>query len=175
MGRSVPFLLSLILAGCTPLAGSAGAAPTSANALGPCPVTLAYQLPPEEVIEWSASGSRSAMTHEQVVEAAKRTNWVGGAGIWVALPPDGVVTWGTTTTGSKFGLFAYGTGRVTAEARRVGASTPPGFAAEIGTPEQGYGPPGFIATGLIFPENGCWEVTYRIDRNSVTFVVNVRP
>ena len=46
---------------------------------------------------------------------------------------------------------------------------------KIGTPEEGYGPPGFIASGLVFPENGCWEVTYRIGRSSVTFVVNVRP
>jgi hypothetical protein len=175
MSRAVLLLAWLIVAGCTPLADSAGASPTSATTPGTCPVTLAYELPPDEVIEWSASGSTSSMTHEQVVEAAKRTNWVGGGGIWVALPPDGVVTWGTTTHGSKFGLFAYGSGRMTADARRVGAPTPPGFSAQIGTPEQGYGPPGFIASGLIFPENGCWEVTYRLDRNSVTFVVNVRP
>ena len=175
MDRALVLLVSLFLAGCTPLANSAGGAAPTTRTPAPCPVTLAYQLPPDEVIEWSASGSTSALPHEQVVEAARRTNWVGGGAIWVALPPDGIVTWGTTTQGSKFGLFAYGIGRVTADARRLGAPTPPGFAAKIGTPEEGYGPPGFIASGLVFPENGCWEVTYRIDRSSVTFVVNVRP
>jgi hypothetical protein len=175
MNRALVLLVSLFLAGCTPLANSAGSAAPTTRTTAPCPVTLAYEMPPDEVIEWSARGSTSALTHEQMVEAARQTNWVGGGGIWVALPPDGIVTWGTTTQGSKLGLFAYGVGRVTAGAHRVGAPTPPGFEAKIGTPEEGYGPPGFIASGLVFPENGCWEVTYRIDRSGVTFVVNVRP
>src|SRR5438552_17849805 len=175
MDRALVLVATLFLAGCTQLAGSAGGAAPTTRTPAPCPVTLAYQLPPDEVIEWWASGSTSSLTHEQVVEAARKTNWVGGGGIWVALPPDGIVTWGTTTQGPKFGLFRYGVGRATADARRLGAPTPPGFAAKIGTPEQGYGPPGFIASGLIFPENGCWEVTYRLDTGSVTFVVNVRP
>ena len=112
MDRALVLLVSLFMAGCTPLANSAGGAAPTTRTPAPCPVTLAYQLPPDEVIEWSASGSTSALPHEQVVEAARRTNWVGGGGIWVALPPDGIVTWGTTTQGSKFGLFAYGVGRV---------------------------------------------------------------
>ena len=149
MDRALVLLVSLFLAGCTPLANSAGgAAPTRTPA--PCPVTLAYQLPPDEVIEWSASGSTSALPHEEVVEAARRTNWVGDGGIWVALPPDGIVTWGTTTQGSKFGLFAYGVGPVTADARRLGAPTPPGFAARIGSLRRATDRPGSSRVGSSF-------------------------
>src|SRR5438876_6890216 len=131
MDRALVLVATLFLAGCTPLADSAGGAAPTTRTPAPCPVTLAYQLPPDEVIEWGASGSTSSLTHEQVVEAARKTNWVGGGGIWVGLPPDGIVTWGTTTQGSKFGLLAYGIGRVTADALRGGPRTPPGFAAQL--------------------------------------------
>jgi len=42
-----------------------------------------------------------------------------------------------------------------------------------GTPSEGYGPPGFIPAGFLFPADGCWEVTYRVGDGSVTFVVEV--
>jgi len=162
--------LAVVLAACRPVAGS----PAATAVAAPCPVTLAFQLPPDEAIDFMRAGSSAQPTHEEAVAAARRTNWAGNDGIWVVLPNDGVVTWGSTTFGSKFGLYAFGTGRMTATARRFGGVTPPGFEASIGTPDQGYGPPGFIASGLTFPSNGCWEVTYRIAERSVTFVVDVQ-
>ena len=74
MDRALVLLVSLFLAGCTPLANSAGGAAPTTRMPAPCPVTLAYQLPPDEVIEWSASSSTRALTHEQVVEAARRNS-----------------------------------------------------------------------------------------------------
>jgi len=164
------FLLGFLLAACTPLGGS----PASASPVAECRVTLAFHVPPDEVIDWARSAGNSGRTREQEREATKNTNWAGGEGIWVVLPPDGVVNWGSSAHGSKFGLFVAGSGSVTATARRIGAPTPPGVTADIGTPEQGYGPPGFIASGITFPADGCWEVTYRVASRSLTFVVDVQ-
>lgn len=38
---------------------------------------------------------------------------------------------------------------------------------------DGYGPTGFQATTLVFPERGCWEVTARVGDASLTFVTRV--
>lgn len=37
----------------------------------------------------------------------------------------------------------------------------------------GYGDTGFIPSALIFPSPGCWEVTGRVDKASLTFVILV--
>jgi hypothetical protein len=158
------------MAACSSLGGS----PALPPAVAACPVTRAFQRPPDEVIDWARAVGNSGRTREQEREATHNTNWAGGDGIWVVLPGDGLVTWGSPTYGSKLGLFVSGSGRVTATARRIGAPTPPGVAADIGTPEEGYGPPGFIASWVTFPSDGCWEVTYRIASRSLTFVVDVK-
>jgi hypothetical protein len=165
-----PVVLALAMAACS----SPGGSPAPPLAVAACPVTRAFQRPPDEVIDWARAVGNSGRTREQEREATKSTNWAGGDGIWVVLPPDGVVTWGSPTNGSKFGLFVSGSGLVTATARRMGAPTPPGVAADIGTPEEGYGPPGFIASDVTFPADGCWKVTYRIAWRSLTFVVDVK-
>jgi hypothetical protein len=38
---------------------------------------------------------------------------------------------------------------------------------------EGYGDTGFQATGLIFPTEGCWEVTGEVGDTHVTFVTRV--
>ena len=160
-------LATLSLAACTTLGGLA--APASSVGVGACQVTRAFQRPPDEVIDWARAAGNSGRTRDQEREATKSTNWAGGDCIWVVLPGDGLVTWGSPTHGSKFGLFVSGSGRVTATARRLDGPTPAGVAADIGTPEEGYGPPGFIASGITFPADGCGEVTYRVESRSLTF------
>ncbi len=108
-------------------------------------------------------------------EWAANANWVGRDGIWVSLPADGRATWGTTVWPSKFWTYVVDIdGAVKVSARRLGAPTPPGFDTSIGTPQQGYGPPGFIPAGLLFPADGCWEVTYAVGAASLAFVVDVQ-
>jgi len=138
-----------------------------------CPVTIAFQRPPDEVIDVARAGSTSQMSHDQAVEAAKRTNWASTDGIWIPLPSDGVVTWGSATSGSKFPVWPLAAGRVSATAPRLDAPTPPGFTSDFGTPEVASSL-GFIASGLAFPSGGCWEVTYRVGEARLTFVVDVR-
>lgn len=38
---------------------------------------------------------------------------------------------------------------------------------------DGYGETGFQATGIVFPTEGCWEVTGRADKARVTFLTLV--
>lgn len=170
-----PGALALVLAACGPLAGSPAAAPSAAPPyVASCPVTLAFQRPPDEIIDWAYAGSNPAITHEQAVELARTTNWAGSEGIWIALPATGIVRWPSVMSGSKFPLYAVAVGRASASAHRLDAATPAGFQASFGTPEQGYGPPGLIASGLTFPSRGCWEVTYRVGDARLTIVLEVR-
>ncbi len=113
------------------------------------------------------------MTHEQAVELARQTNWAGSDGIWIPLPTDGRVTWGTSTFASKFPIWLTASGTVTATARRIDGPTPSGVNGQFnGGDPSGQGP-GFNASGIAFPTNGCWEVTYRAGAATLMFVVNV--
>ena len=60
-------------------------------------------------------------------------------------------------------------GNLTIEGQRLDATAPP-LRADI---PQGYGDSGFQATALIFPTEGCWQVTGKVGDASLTFVVLV--
>ncbi|MCI0397224.1 MAG: hypothetical protein L0332_33705 [Chloroflexi bacterium] len=60
-------------------------------------------------------------------------------------------------------------GRLTIEGRRLDAPAPP-LQAHI---PEGYGEAGFQATGIIFPTEGCWQVTGRAGDAELTFVTLV--
>ena len=60
------------------------------------------------------------------------------------------------------------TGRFTIEGRRLDASAPPLRVSILGGDYSG-----FKASVLIFPTEGCWEVTGRVADRNVTFVVRV--
>jgi hypothetical protein len=53
--------------------------------------------------------------------------------------------------------------------RRLDGAAPP-LRAEI---PSGYGPTGFQATGLVFPTEGCWQVTGQAGAATLTFVTRV--
>lgn len=60
-------------------------------------------------------------------------------------------------------------GKLTIEGRRLDAPAPP-LRAEI---TEGYGNSGFQPISLIFPTQGCWEVTGKVDNAQLTFVTLV--
>jgi len=60
-------------------------------------------------------------------------------------------------------------GKLKIHGRRLDAPAPP-LRARI---PDGYGDTGFQATALIFPTEGCWEVTDEVGENSLTFVTRV--
>jgi hypothetical protein len=147
--------------------------PIAVTSPASCPITLAFQRPPDQVIDWARAGASPAISHEQAVELARATNWTGADGIWIPLPSDGRVTWGTSTSGSKFPVWLTASGTVTASARRIDGPTAPGVAGQFnGGNPSGQGP-GFNASGITFPSNGCWEVTYRAGDGTLKFVVSV--
>lgn len=56
---------------------------------------------------------------------------------------------------------------------RLDAPAPPLPVVVLRGPEDGYGETGFHTGGLLFPSEGCWEVTGSVDTESLTFVTLV--
>ena len=74
--------------------------------------------------------------------------------------------------GMKFGWTRGIRGKLNVKGRRIDADAPP-LRFETGTPDSDSG---FLASYLIFPTPGCWEVTAQIgDRpdSRITFVTRV--
>jgi hypothetical protein len=69
----------------------------------------------------------------------------------------------------KFPWWRGVRGKLIIEGRRLDASAPP-LRASI---PEGYGDTGFQATALIFPTEGCWEVTGKVGETRLTFVTRV--
>jgi len=106
--------------------------------------------------------------------------YLGNGRLFTVLWPDGVVVFepggpgeirdnGSLAMKWPFWRGEGAEGRLTIQGRslhRPGLST----AAEI---PEGYGAAGFQATALVFPEAGCWEITARAGKASLTFVTKV--
>ena len=128
-----------------------------------CPVTIP-RATPDSVL--SAVGMRNAYWNGNL--------YVGA--FW----PDATVRVGPLSVGSilpdgsldmKFPWFrAAGLkGKLIITGRRLDAEAPP-LKAHI---PSGYLDTGFQATGLIFPTEGCWEITGKVGDTTLTFVNRV--
>src|SRR5262249_24774011 len=159
-----------------PAAGSATGSPDGAPArparyqvrpvtmadAGRCPVTIGYPVP--RTLSWRGLlfGSDSAHCN-------------GSPLVW-GLWPNGVVILTQDEVGPdgrlsmKFGWYRLTSGYLTITGRRLDASAPP--ASGLTFP-GGYGLTGFNASGVIFPTEGCWQVTGRVGRGALTFVTFV--
>lgn len=96
----------------------------------------------------------------------------GNGSIWVGTWHSNIVVWEPEADGSidaKFGWWRGVSGQLRIEGRRLDAPAAP-LTAHI---PEGYGNSGFQATGIIFPTEGCWEVTGRVGDASLTFVTLV--
>ena len=146
-------------AGSTPLpvefadTGESAPAPTATPFT--CPVTLANgNTPPWE---------------------KRDDNYHGNGELWVALWPEGTILAtpdymrADGSIGMKFPWWRGVKGELSITGRRLDADAAP---LEASIPE-GYGDSGFQATGLIFPTEGCWEVTGAVGKASLTFVTLV--
>jgi len=99
---------------------------------------------------------------------------VGPFGLW----PDGTVVFkpggaGFVTRdgslGMKFGWRRGVSGQLKIDGRRLDAVAPP-LRSEV---PSGYGDRGFQATYVIFPTEGCWEVTGTVGDAHVTFITKI--
>jgi hypothetical protein len=93
----------------------------------------------------------------------------GSGSLWVGVPIANVVVRAPDADGSiveKFGWWRGVSGQLRIEGRRLDGVAPP---LQASVPE-GYGDSGFQSSGLLFPTEGCWEVTGRVADASLTFV-----
>jgi hypothetical protein len=98
--------------------------------------------------------------------------WVGG--LWpdgiIQATPDFIEKDGSIRM--KFGWWRAVDGKLTITGHRVDALGVPA----LGDAPDGYGTLGFQASGVTFPEAGCWEVTGSLDTGTkLTFVTFVVP
>jgi hypothetical protein len=150
-----------------PQSAESRVAPKDAPAAASCPVTL----PPAPTTHHDAMGYFEPGTSRR-----KAVLKVGPFGLW----PEGTVVFRPRGPGSvepdgslamKFG-WTRGEGlrgKLKIHGRRLDAPAPP-LRADI---PDGYGDTGFQATALIFPTEGCWEVTGEVADTRVTFVTKV--
>ena len=179
--------MSVVLVGCTggPARTAAGPASAAGSTGGPargaragparhpvrpvtmadarrCPVTLGHPVPStvwwrDELAGWDSAYGNGSL-------------WVGG--LW----PHGVVIMTRDDAGPdgrlgmKFGWYRLTKGYLTITGRRLDAPAPP--ASGLTSPGS-YGLTGFNASGVIFPTEGCWQVTGRAGRAALTFVTFV--
>jgi hypothetical protein len=92
----------------------------------------------------------------------------GNGKLWAVLPPDGKILF-RSGAAEKFLWWRGVRGKLSIQGRRLDASAPP-LRARI---PEGYGDKGFQSTALIFPTEGCWEVTGKAGGASLTFVTKV--
>lgn len=110
-------------------------------------------------------------------EAAPPQGTAGGAyykegRLWTSLWPEGTIRERAHNDGSiemKFPWWRGVRGRLRITGRRLDGATPK-LRARI---PAGYGPIGFQSTAVIFPTYGCWRVTGRVRRGSLSFVTLV--
>lgn len=132
---------------------------TSSTAF-PCPVTLPNDsTPPGE--------QASELNH-------------GNGKIWTVLWPGGIVRFEPGSPGEmrrdgslvmKFPWWRGEgvTGPLQIEGKRLDGEAPP-LQAEI---PEGYGDTGFQASALVFPSEGCWQVTALVGEAELTIVTRV--
>jgi hypothetical protein len=156
----------VILAGCAggrPATRPTAAAPSTTAAQQPQPVTLAdaRQCPitrPNGATP-PGVGAQAGVNH-------------GNTWLWTAMWPGGVIKAEpdyVDKDGSihmKFGWWRGVRGQLSIQGRRLDAPAPP-LRAEV---PDGYGDRGFQASGVIFPTEGCWEITGQVGTARLTFV-----
>lgn len=169
LGRTLTFVtaMALALSGCSgePKSTRAAGGPSSTTAklTGPCPLTLPNGDKPGK------SGLATGFNH-------------GNGSLWVALWPKGVLRAGLLPDGSswaeirpdgsidaKLGWWRGVEGKLVITGRRLDAAAAP-LKADV---PDGYGSRGFQATGVIFPTDGCWEITGKVGSADLTFVTLV--
>lgn len=101
----------------------------------------------------------------------------GNGALWVALHQDGRIPVAPDNIdrsgrlGIKLPWWRGVPGQLSIATRRLDGASPPASTSIPG----GYGETGFQATGVVFPEAGCWEITGRVGSTSLTFVAIIEP
>ena len=125
-----------------------------------CPVTIGHPVPSGKPWRQLLFGWQRAHGNGSL--------WVGG--LWpngiVIITPDDVEPDGRL--GMKFGWYRLTSGFLTITGRRLDAPAPPASGLASGDRLTG-----FDASGVMFPTEGCWQVTGQVGRVTLTFVTFV--
>ncbi len=126
-----------------------------------CPVTIIRHVvgPPGTSAGDVVPGTSVYGTGKLRVTLAMNGVIVAGRGY---ARPDGSISW-------KFPWWRLVQGSLTITGRRLDTPAPP-VRPDI---PAGYGDSGFQASRVIFPSEGCWQITGTIDRTSLSFVTLV--
>jgi hypothetical protein len=135
--------------------------PLTRDAAGQCPKTIISQMMgppgasppfgPPGVSVWGNQALRVTLNMDGVIVAN------GGM-----IHSDGSIGW-------KFPWWRLVRGQLMITGKRLDAPAPP---ATSYVP-YGYGDIGFQASGVTFSSEGCWQITGKVDRTSLTFVTLV--
>lgn len=121
-----------------------------------CPVTIGHPVPQTMPWRHDLAGFNSAYGNGSL--------WVGG--LWqhgiVIMTRDNIDSQGRLEM--KFGWYRLTSGYLKITGRRLDGPAPPASGMT-----SGYGLTGFNASGVIFPTEGCWQITGRVGRVSLTF------
>ena len=172
-----PVLVAILVAACAGWADSTSPvsptqasrsriAPLTTDTIASCPVTLPNDKrpTPDPGIRWPPTrrgiGNENATLFTGVGPIVFTPN---GAGV---RNPDG-------SLGIKHAWYRTIRGDVVIAGHRLDAPAPPLPVVVLRGPEDGYGETGFHTGGLLFPSEGCWEVTGSVGIESLTFVALV--
>jgi hypothetical protein len=126
--------------------------------LATCPVTIPTLAPAE--IQGRLWGSGAAAGDEHL--------WVGGLGEDGVMRMDARSVEADGSMGTKLGWWRFTPGRLTIDGRRLDGAAP-----GLGWSLSPYGSTAFQASAVLFPTEGCWEVTGHAGGHSLTFVTLV--
>jgi hypothetical protein len=153
--------VALIVAGCAERIPTRSdstitpAIPTSPTSIADCPVTPPNgNTPPGEQASPDFFGNGMLWTGL----------WQNGT---VLIAPRNIQDDGALAT--KFFWWRGVHGALTIEGKRLDAPAPP-LRSRI---PEGYGDIGFQSSAIIFPTEGCWQVTGKVGASSLTFVTRV--
>ncbi len=138
-------------------------APLTKAAISSCPVTLPNgKWPPNDHDHGLGNEAGTLFTN----------TWPGGKVIFT--PHGAGVKLPDGSLGMKWPWYRTIPGDVIITGRRLDAPAPPMLTITIPRgAHYGYGETGFYPSGLLFPSEGCWQVTAKLGETSLTFVTLV--
>lgn len=139
---------------------SPSAAPLTKAAIASCPVTLPNGKSPHAI-------GASDFNHGNEDGTLFTIPWPEGTVIFARDGPGFVGA--DNSLAMKWPWWRGVPGKLTIAGRRLDAPAP-ALRAEI---TEGYGDSGFLPISLIFPTQGCWEVTGKVGNARLTFVTLV--
>lgn len=169
----------VVLVGCSSAVGLAQEAPSPRSS---SPVTLIDPPPSLPSVSPTNDPSCPVTIANRSTPPGERPNHLqhGNGTLWTELWLEGKVLFRpggpgqVLPDGSLSMKFPWWRGEgvrgvLTIQGRRLDA-TAPSLSADI---PEGYGDSGFQASGIIFPSEGCWEVTGKASNAELTFVTLV--